>query len=310
MAGTSGRRRASRPAERAAAVRQREPRSRVGQAGAARSGRARAAARRGRRRGRGRRTRRRARARAGWARAGGGRSPRGATWTPCRRRAAGGQGRAVPEGDLEGQGGQAAAGDAAQGGGGEACGRDHCMRNHIASVGGEVVPVGRRGRRPPRDVTPPPRLAHFAGNGPARRHRPRRHQDPGGDRGEDGAVLPRTARETPPSAVPPTSRPRWPPACARRRRRPGSSRATLAGVGVGSPGEVDETRGTVTSARNLPRLGGRVPGRGRAVEGPRRPRAPRQRRPDGHGGGVPPRRRPRRARRCWASSGARAWAAA
>src|SRR5689334_10558056 len=46
----------------------------------------------------------------------------------------------------------------------------------------------------------------------------------------------------------------------------GADPSALAGVGVGSPGEVDEAAGTVTGARNLPGWSGRFPLSNRLAE--------------------------------------------
>ena len=55
-------------------------------------------------------------------------------------------------------------------------------------------------------------------------------------------------------------RARWPRRCARRPQQAGRrDRATLAGVGVGSPGDADEKTGVVSGARNLPGWEGSFP---------------------------------------------------
>ena len=74
----------------------------------------------------------------------------------------------------------------------------------------------------------------------------------------------------------------------------GADTAELAGIGVGSPGVIDARRGTVSSARNLPRWEGTF-ALGKALSaalGPRK-RADRQRRQRGHRGRVRARRRAR-----------------
>ena len=61
-----------------------------------------------------------------------------------------------------------------------------------------------------------------------------------------------TGSPRPRRAGPRTSRRRWRARCATPRTPPASRPSELTGVGVGSPGAVDEDDGTVSSARNLP----------------------------------------------------------
>ena len=96
---------------------------------------------------------------------------------------------------------------------------------------------------------------------------------------------------------------------ARGGRRRGRRAGELAGVGVGSPGAVDDAAGTVTQ-RAQPARTGRAPSRCAArSRGARRARRARQRRAGGDRRRVPARRRASPTSRCSASSGAPASAA-
>ena len=67
----------------------------------------------------------------------------------------------------------------------------------------------------------------------------------------------RRAGRRPPRAARPTWPPRWPRRCARRPPRPrASSPRRSSGVGVGSPGEIDDAAGTVAQRAQPARLGG------------------------------------------------------
>ena len=97
-------------------------------------------------------------------------------------------------------------------------------------------------------------------HGTVRRHRPRRHQDPGGGGGRAARGARRLARADADGGRPGRrhaghGRRRARRGRAGRRRRPGG----LDAVGVGSPGAVDDEAGTVTSARNLPDWEGSYP---------------------------------------------------
>ena len=65
----------------------------------------------------------------------------------------------------------------------------------------------------------------------------------------------RVARRRRPAARP-TSRRRSPARCARRPPRRASRPSALEGIGIGSPGNVDDDAGTVSAAMNLPGWGG------------------------------------------------------
>ena len=129
---------------------------------------------------------------------------------------------------------------------------------------------------------------------PARRHRPRRDEDPDGDRRRRPARCwaNRGARRRP-AAARRTSPRRWPTALREAAEQAGVETSALEGVGVGSPGDADEKTGVVTGARNLPGWEGSFP-LAEDAEGGARDRGPgRQRRPGRDRGRVPPRRRAR-----------------
>jgi glucokinase len=73
------------------------------------------------------------------------------------------------------------------------------------------------------------------------------------------AVLGQARRETPTTGGPADVVAEMAGALQEAAEQAGSATANLAGVGVGSPGDVDEEKGTVTSARNLPDWEGMYP---------------------------------------------------
>jgi glucokinase len=76
---------------------------------------------------------------------------------------------------------------------------------------------------------------------------------------EDGKVLGEDRRPTPTEGGPQDVVDAMADALRAAAQRAGVAPGELQGVGVGSPGEVDERRGTVTSARNLPGWEGEFP---------------------------------------------------
>ena len=112
--------------------------------------------------------------------------------------------------------------------------------------------------------------ARFSEMAPTRRHRPRRHQDPDGDRRPRRQGEWRGPRTRPHTRAGPRRGRADGGRSERGRRRRGGEAAELDGVGVGAPGDAD-AEGVVSAASNIPGWEGSFPLAKTLADRPRTP---------------------------------------